>query len=81
MTALFELKNETLSSDELEEITGSAQAKGQIEWLRKHGWQFVETKAEKPVVGRMYARMKLAGIEFGPQITTGAAMPNFAGLN
>ena len=80
MTALFELKSETLSDDELKELSGCAQVKGQIEWLRQQGWQFLETKAGKPVVGRMYARLKLAGITLGSEFL-GAAFPNFDGLN
>tara|TARA_R110001592_G_scaffold333666_2_gene617544 strand:+ start:317 stop:568 length:252 start_codon:yes stop_codon:yes gene_type:complete len=64
MTALFEmpLGSETLTKQELTEITGSMRRLDQIAWLDALAWQYVKTKAGEPIVGRLYARLKLAGI-------------------
>lgn len=64
MAALFEmsLESETLTKLELAEITGSARRLDQIAWLDAQAWQYVKTKAGEPIVGRLYARLKLAGI-------------------
>ncbi|WP_456239034.1 DUF4224 domain-containing protein [Pseudomonas asplenii] len=34
----------------------------QIAWLANNGWQYLLTGARRPVVGRIYARLKLAGV-------------------
>lgn len=64
MAALFEmsLNSETLTKVELLEITGSARRVDQIAWLDAQAWQYVKNKAGEPIVGRLYARLKLAGI-------------------
>lgn len=64
MPALFEmsLESETLTKLELTEITGSGRRLDQIAWLDVQGWQYVKTKSGEPIVGRLYARLKLAGI-------------------
>jgi hypothetical protein len=64
MTAIFEmsLPSETLSEEELSEISGCSRKTEQIDWLSKNGWLFVKTKGNEPRVGRLYARLKLAGI-------------------
>lgn len=68
MTATFEipLASETLASDEIEAITGAAQAAHQIKWLTDNGWLHHITRAGKPVIGRMYARLKMAGVNMAP---------------
>lgn len=67
MTALFEmpLASETLSADEVQEITGAARKADQVGWLESHGWHYVRTRAGEPIVGRLYARLRLAGINPG----------------
>ncbi|WP_431477796.1 DUF4224 domain-containing protein [Massilia eburnea] len=64
MSAMFELPlhSETLSAEELVEISGSSRKNDQIDWLKRNGWIFHQNKAGMPVIGRLYARMKLAGI-------------------
>lgn len=52
-----------LSDGELEGLTGATQARLQIEWLRLNGWAHTLTRAGRPVVGRLYANLKLSGIE------------------
>jgi hypothetical protein len=64
MTAMFELQlpSETLSADEIGEISGCSRKGDQIEWLKQNGWHFLQNRAGAPVIGRLYARLKLAGI-------------------
>ena len=64
MTALFEmpLASETLSADEVQEITGAARKADQVGWLEAHDWHYVRNRAGEPIVGRLYARLKLAGL-------------------
>ncbi|MDR2319793.1 MAG: DUF4224 domain-containing protein [Pseudomonas sp.] len=44
-------------------ITGYQIPSRQIEWLNLNGWQHVLTAAKRPVVGRIYARLKLSGVK------------------
>ena len=82
MSAIFEMPiaDETLSSDELHRITGHAYSAGQAKWLTEAGWIFHTNRAGDPIVGRLFARMKMAGIHT-PSLTspTGWA-PDFRGL-
>ncbi|WP_373922406.1 DUF4224 domain-containing protein [Duganella sp. Root198D2] len=61
---MFELPlhSETLSADELIDISGSTRKNDQIDWLKRNGWVFHQNRAGSPVIGRLYARMRLAGI-------------------
>ncbi len=64
MTTTFEipLTSETLTAAEIKEITGAAHMATQIKWLTENGWLHHTTRAGQPVVGRMYARLKMAGV-------------------
>lgn len=64
MGAIFELAlpSETLSADEISDICGCSRKADQIEWLKQNGWHFLQSRAGAPVIGRLYARLKLAGI-------------------
>ncbi len=53
---------EILTPDEIEAITGAQHAALQIKWLTDNGWKHHTTRANRPVVGRLYARLKMAGI-------------------
>ncbi|WP_455893709.1 DUF4224 domain-containing protein [Pseudomonas palmensis] len=57
------LTSEILADEEIAAITGYLTPSRQIEWLNRNGWQHVLTAARRPVVGRVYARLKLAGIK------------------
>ncbi|PJY93807.1 DUF4224 domain-containing protein [Pseudomonas donghuensis] len=57
------LTSEILAEEEIAAITGYQIPSRQIEWLNRNGWQHVLTAARHPVVGRVYARLKLAGIK------------------
>lgn len=82
MTAIFEmtLATETLAADEIGHITGCARKGDQIEWLACNGWTHHKNKAGEPIVGRMYARLKLAGINPAALTTTGGWVPDFSGI-
>lgn len=64
MSAIFELAipSETLTADEVSDISGCKRAGDQIEWLTRNGWVFIQNRAGVPIIGRLYARLKLAGI-------------------
>jgi hypothetical protein len=64
MSAMFELPlpSETLSADEVSEISGCSRKSDQIDWLSQNGWVFIRNRAGAPIIGRLYARLKLAGI-------------------
>lgn len=82
MTAIFEfpMPSEILSSDEVAEITGCARRGDQVEWLAQNGWVFHQNKAKEPIVGRMYARLRMAGITPAAMATTGGWVPDFSKL-
>lgn len=60
------LSSETLTDDELALITGYQIPSKQIQGLTHNHWEFVLTGARRPIVGRVYARMKLAGVKPSP---------------
>jgi hypothetical protein len=64
VTTLFEfpLQSEILTPEEVASISGCARKADQIEWLTTQGWTFVRNRSGEPIVGRLYARLKLAGI-------------------
>ena len=71
------LQSETLSNDELADITGCVRYAGQFDWLNDNDWKHFKNRAGAPIVGRWYARMKLAGIT--PQAANAEAWaPDFA---
>lgn len=72
--------SEFLTADELAEITGRKHAAHQREWLDRNGWAYVRNASGRPIVGRWYARQKLAGIT--PTATGGGISwsPNFDAL-
>ncbi|MCK3840574.1 MULTISPECIES: DUF4224 domain-containing protein [Pseudomonas] len=59
----MEFQSETLADEELATITGYQIPSKQIQWLTDNRWEFVLTGARRPVVGRVYARLKLAGVK------------------
>ncbi|WP_223430070.1 DUF4224 domain-containing protein [Pseudomonas sp. GL-B-26] len=67
----FQQPSETLTEDELATITGYKIPSCQRQWLQRNAWEHVLTAAQRPVVGRMYARLKLAGVK--PSATNAVA--------
>ena len=57
------IQTEIIAEEELATISGYQTPSKQIQWLTDNHWEFVLTGARRPIVGRMYARMKLAGIQ------------------
>lgn len=83
MPAMFEmtLPSETLSQDELHQITGSKNKRDVAHWLDQNGWIYAKTKAGEPVVGRMYARLRMAGINPKEVVAANAGwQPDFSAL-
>lgn len=75
-------ESEFLTPEELEEITGYKHAGHQKDWLEKNSWTYVLNGSGKPIVGRWFARMRLAGVK---PTETGALttswQPDFSRLN
>lgn len=71
------IEDETLDEAQIVKITGRHFKAQQIAWLQENGWQFVVNARDEPVVGRMYARFKLAGVELS-QATVVVARPDFS---
>lgn len=82
MTAIFEfpLLDETLSPEEVEKITGHARKAEQATWLTNNHWAFHQNKRDEPIIGRLYARLKMAGINPSAMTTTGGWVPDFSKL-
>lgn len=59
---MMEFQSETLADEELATITGYQIPSKQILWLTENRWEFVLTGSRRPIVGRVYARLKLAGV-------------------
>ena len=81
MTAIFELPipSETLAADELADVTGARTGDGQRSWLDANLWKYHTNREGRPIVGRMYARLKLAGID-ASALTPQAWAPDFSGI-
>lgn len=79
MTALFEmpLATETLSVEEVQSITGCTRRADQLAWFAIEGWTYFKNRAGEPVVGRLYARLRLAGITPNAMLATGGWVPDF----
>jgi Domain of unknown function (DUF4224) len=73
------ISSETLTQDELQHLTGAARKKDQTTWLEENGWVFVKNRGGDPIVGRLYARMMLAGIRPG-ESNMNSQTPNFSSV-
>lgn len=67
----MDIQTETLDEEELTTITGYQIHSKQIQWLNNNDWQHVLTGARRPIVGRVYARLRLAGLK--PSATNAVA--------
>lgn len=54
---------EFLTQEEVETLTGRSHRSAQVDWLVKNSWKFELNAANSPVIGRWYARAKMAGID------------------
>lgn len=82
MSAVFEmtLESEILSPEEITQITGCARRTDQVAWLIDNGWTHYLNRAGTPIIGRLYARLKLAGINPAVLATSGGWVPDFSNL-
>ena len=82
MTAIFELPlpSETLNADEIAEITGAKTCDGQRSWLDTNRWKYHTNRAGRPIVGRLYTRLKLAGIGASTLAPQATWSPDFSGI-
>ena len=80
VTCLVRKKDIKLTPEEIVAITGCARRGDQVEWLTLNGWTFHQNKAREPIVGRMYARLRMAGITPAALTTTGGWVPDFSSL-
>ena len=64
MDILVPVESEFLTADELKSLTGKARPRDQIEELARRGWLHEVNAGNEPIVGRFYARLKLAGVDF-----------------
>ena len=53
------MNTEILTEDELADLTGYKHRSYQRQWLKARNWVFIESRGGRPLVGRMFARMKL----------------------
>lgn len=85
-------ETEFLTAEELVEITGYKNFAGQRKWLDKEGWCYVVNASRRPIVGRWFARLRLAGVSTHmattdirplqqPKQSHYATEPNFAALH
>lgn len=74
--------SEFLTHEEIVEVTGYKNATGQRSWLDQNGWSYVINAANRPIVGRWFARMRLAGLKPATDgfVIQSTARPNFAAL-
>ncbi|WP_175649924.1 DUF4224 domain-containing protein [Pseudomonas sp. Marseille-P9899] len=57
------IPSEFLDEEEVVRITGYQLPSKQIAWLANNGWQYTLTRSRRPIVGRVYARLKMAGVK------------------
>lgn len=77
---------EILSDEELADLTGYKQRAHQRRWLKERSWVFIESRGGRPLVGRMYARMKFGMtnptlVEQSPPPTRPVWTPDFSRVN
>lgn len=79
MPSIFQtpLMSEILSPEELAEITGAVRKADQTEWLTSNGWAFHRNRAGEPIVGRIYARLRMAGIN-PTSVLPAPGLPDFS---
>lgn len=80
------IDTEILSEEELADLTGYKQRAHQRRWLKEHSWVFIESRGGRPLVGRMYARMKFGMtnptlVEQSPPPTRPVWTPDFSRVN
>lgn len=73
--------SEILSEEEVGELTGCVRHPAQVDWLVSHGWIFERARGGRPIVSRLYLRMRLAGLSVSEAMPAAVASePNWAAL-
>ncbi|NWB63661.1 DUF4224 domain-containing protein [Pseudomonas sp. F1002] len=80
------MEAEILSDDELADLTGYKHRSHQRKWLKDRNWVFIESRGGRPLVGRMFARMKLGMVnatiaDTTPPPARPAWTPDFSRVN
>lgn len=80
MNNLFDsvIQSETLSVEEVEAISGCGRKNDQIKWLQQNGWTFIKNRSGAPIIGRLYARLRLSGINPASLVSTPAWTPDLS---
>ena len=72
--------SEFLTPQEIAALTGYKTPRAQIDWLERECWHYFLTAAERPVVGRWYTRLRLAGVKPTANAAASAWQPDFSSL-
>lgn len=80
------METEILSDDEFVDLTGYKQRAHQRKWLKDRSWVLIESRGGRPLVGRMFARMKLGMVNAAvadpiPPPARPAWTPDFSRVN
>jgi hypothetical protein len=72
-----------LTADELAQLTKRKPLRLQMEWLKSHGWPFTLDLDKGLLVGRLYAHLRLAGLQPEDVVanTGPAALASAGGFN
>ena len=74
------MSSELLTADEVAEVTGYKHVTSQRDCLDRNRWSYVLNGSGRPIVGRVYARMKLAGVNPSSQNMQTVWTPDFTGI-
>jgi uncharacterized protein DUF4224 len=70
--------DEILTADEVSAITGRKHRSEQTKWLTEKRWRYELNASQDPVIGRWYARMKLAGVDIS--VMAPGKLPDFGSI-
>lgn len=70
----------TLTVQEIKCITGASDKRLQIAWLVKNGWRHSTDRHGVPVIGRLYANLKLGGLDMATVVASSEWEPNHAAI-
>lgn len=57
-----DIHDEFLTKEEIERITGYSSMRGMMSWLDDKQWEFGVNHKNEIIIGRWYARLKMAGV-------------------